>query len=101
MVQWDAEKKGDPISGASEGFFTHEFGRVRRILRPDGRKLHIAHSPEEVKNLTRRLSTVSPLDDDWEVVIHGSLEHVRAFAIHAKIMKHTDWDQCSTIRICF
>jgi hypothetical protein len=73
MVEWDAEKQTEV---PHEGFFAHELGRVRKILRADGKKLHIAQSPEEMEKLKRRLSTIDPMDQDWEVVIHGSLEHV-------------------------
>jgi hypothetical protein len=50
--------------------------RLRHILRPDGKKVHIAGSPDEFKTLKRTLSTTQPDLDSWEVVIHGSLEHV-------------------------
>jgi hypothetical protein len=88
MVEWDAEKIGD--APPNEGFFAHEFGRVRKILRPDGKKLHIAQSPEEVEKLKRTLSSISPLDQDWEVVIHGSLEHVSRVTFIA----HIHWVSC-------
>jgi hypothetical protein len=76
MVEQDAGKSKEGADVPHEGFFAHEFGRVRKILRPDGKKLHIAQTPEEVEKLKRRLSRISPMDQDWEVVIHGSLEHV-------------------------
>jgi hypothetical protein len=80
MVEWDTEKQTD--EDGHEGFFAHELGRIRKILRPDGKKLHIAQSPEEVEKLKRSLSAVSPMDQDWEVIIHGSLEHVSVSAGH-------------------
>jgi len=86
MVEWDTEGQTE---GAHEGFFAHEFGRVRKILRPDGKKLHIAQSPEALEMLKRRLSSVSPLDQDWEVVIHGSLEHV-SVPSHVMFIFHID-----------
>jgi hypothetical protein len=55
--------------------FAHEFTRARQFLRPDGKKIHVANSPGEVEPLRRRISTVeSP--DDFDIVIHGSADHV-------------------------
>jgi hypothetical protein len=50
--------------------------RFAHFLKPNGKKVHIAGSPDEFESLKRRLSTVQPNQDEWEVVINGSLEHV-------------------------
>jgi hypothetical protein len=54
----------------------HQYGkRLRQFLRPDGRKIHIAATPEEYDQLKRQLSETEA-DSDFDVFIHGSLEHV-------------------------
>ncbi len=52
--------------------------RLRHFFRPDGRRVHIAHSPDEAEKLKRRLSV---LDEEFELVIHGSDEHVGSFML--------------------
>jgi len=57
--------------------YTHElFSRARQIIRRDGKKIHVASSPQEVEGLRRKLSSVNAPNDDWDIVIHGSGEHV-------------------------
>ena len=53
----------------------HTGRRLRKLLRPDGRRIHIAASPEEHLRLSRTLPNIEP-DDNFEVHIHGSVEHV-------------------------
>ncbi|KAF2878191.1 bacterial low temperature requirement A protein-domain-containing protein [Massariosphaeria phaeospora] len=56
----------------------HRTGRrLRHFLRPDGRKVHIAGSPEEANLLRKTLSTTEK-ENDFDLVIHGSPEHVDA-----------------------
>ena len=50
--------------------------RLAHFLRPNGKKVHIAGSPDEFETIKRKLSTAQPGRDDWEIVINGSLEHV-------------------------
>lgn len=53
--------------------------RVRQFFRPDGRKVHVANSPEEVEHHRRRQSSVAEKGtEDYDVVLHGSIEHVEA-----------------------
>ena len=55
--------------------------RLRHLLHPDGRKVHIAQNPAEAEELKR---TLSQDDDEIEIFIHGSDEHLEALrAIHA------------------
>lgn len=54
---------------------SHTGKRLRKLLRPDGKRIHIAASPEEHLRLTRTLPNIEP-DDNFEVHIHGSAEHV-------------------------
>ena len=58
----------------------HTGRRLRKLLRPDGRRIHIAASPEEHLRLSRTLPNIEP-DDNFEVHIHGSAEHVREESI--------------------
>ncbi|KAF2269003.1 hypothetical protein CC78DRAFT_335003 [Lojkania enalia] len=55
----------------------HARSRLRHILHPDGRKIHIAGSPDEAEQLRRRLSTTEK-EGDFDLVIHGSPEHIEA-----------------------
>jgi hypothetical protein len=52
----------------------HTGKRLRHFLRPDGRKVHIASSPDEANHLRRKLSTANE-KEDFDLVIHGSPEH--------------------------
>lgn len=54
----------------------HHGRRLRKLLRPNGRRVHIAASPEEHDRLRRDLAKVEP-DEDFDVYIHGSDEHVK------------------------
>jgi hypothetical protein len=57
--------------------YSHEvFNRARQIIRPNGRRVHVANSPADVEPLKRKLSTVLPNKDEFDIVIHGSGEHV-------------------------
>jgi hypothetical protein len=61
------------------GVHGHTGKRLRHFLRPDGRKVHIAATPDEVEKLKKRLSVSDPTltgDGGFDVVIHGSLDHV-------------------------
>ena len=53
----------------------HTGKRLRHFLRPDGRKVHIASSPDEANHMRRKLSTAEE-KEDFDLVVHGSPEHV-------------------------
>ena len=54
----------------------HQAGkRIRHFFHPDGRKIHIANSPEEIDHLRKTVSATEK-DGEFDVVIHGSPEHV-------------------------
>ena len=53
----------------------HSGMRLRQLHKPDGKRIHIAASPEEHIRLTRTLPNIEP-DDNFEIHIHGSAEHV-------------------------
>lgn len=61
----------------------HTGKRLRQLLRPNGRRIHIAATPEEHIRLTRILPNIEP-DDNFEIHLHGSVEHLEAVReIHA------------------
>ncbi|KAJ8071428.1 hypothetical protein OCU04_001749 [Sclerotinia nivalis] len=68
-----------PISrGPSTPHGHHHRGqRLRNFMLPNGRKIHIAPSPEEADLLRRRLSTIEK-DQPFDLVINGSPEHLDA-----------------------
>lgn len=61
----------------------HRGRRLRKFLKPDGGRVHIAATPEEHVKLQQTLPHIEP-DDNFEVHIHGSAEHLAAVRlIHA------------------
>ena len=75
----DREKSGGDEATPGTTSYSHDtqiFNRARQIIRPNGRKVHVASSPAEVEPLKRKLSTVLSNEDDFDIVIHGSGEHV-------------------------
>jgi len=56
--------------------FHHTGKRLRHFLRPNGKKVHIAGSPEEADILRKTLSQ-NEKEEDIDLVIHGSPEHVQ------------------------
>ncbi|KAF1961052.1 hypothetical protein CC80DRAFT_488420 [Byssothecium circinans] len=57
--------------------FNHTGRRLRHFLRPDGRKVHIASSPEEAQALHKTL-TETENEGAFDLVLHGSPEHIEA-----------------------
>jgi len=53
----------------------HTGRRLRQFLRPDGRTVHVAASPEAAETLRRQLSQ-DHKDAEFDLIIHGSPEHV-------------------------
>lgn len=63
-------------SGSGHHHHHHHSGRrLRQFLRPDGRRVHIAHSPEEAEKMKRHLDGG---DTEFDLYIHGSPEHLEA-----------------------
>lgn len=54
----------------------HRKHRIRNFFLPDGRKAHVAASPEEALRLKERLIQLHP-DGNFELFVNGSNEHVR------------------------
>lgn len=71
----------DHTSGSlnsSEGQHHHHRGRrLRQLLLPSGRKVHVVLSPEEAENLRKRLNAVEH-GEEFDLVINGSPEHIEA-----------------------
>jgi len=74
---------GNSVAGCGSATPNHRFTyhghhgrRLRQFIRPDGRKVHICHTPEEHEHVRKRLLETSP-DHDFDVFIHGTPEHVR------------------------
>lgn len=55
----------------------HRARRLRHFILPNGRKVHIALSPEEAENLRQRLNAIEK-DESFDLVINGSPEHLDA-----------------------
>ncbi|KAK4693918.1 hypothetical protein P7C71_g3573, partial [Lecanoromycetidae sp. Uapishka_2] len=75
----------EPLQSPAEAIHghIHTGKRLRKLLSPDGKRLHIAATPEELARLTRTLPNIEP-DDNFEIHLHGSAEHLEAVRqIHA------------------
>ncbi|KAL8741846.1 MAG: hypothetical protein Q9190_005592 [Brigantiaea leucoxantha] len=51
--------------------------KLRNLLRPNGRRVHIANTPEEHSRLRQSLAGIEP-DDNFDIYLHGSPEHIDA-----------------------
>ncbi|KAI9803941.1 MAG: hypothetical protein M1833_000222 [Piccolia ochrophora] len=95
-----------PTEGATA--HRHRGRRLRQLLHPDGRKIHIALSPEEAEALKRQLSD-TPNNEPFDLYIQGSPEHLQALRdIHshqeqkraALREKHSDvYDEFENVRL--
>lgn len=79
MSDLDGSTTPTPSFGSNSHHLAHARSRLRHFLRPDGRKVHIASSPEDAEKLRRTLSVTEK--GDFDIVIHGEEEHVSAFPI--------------------
>ncbi|KAF2203314.1 hypothetical protein GQ43DRAFT_479183 [Delitschia confertaspora ATCC 74209] len=55
----------------------HAGRRLRHFFHPDGRKIHIAGSPDEAEHIRKTLSTTAK-EGGFDIVIHGTPEHLEA-----------------------
>ncbi|KAI4103023.1 MAG: hypothetical protein LQ339_004386 [Xanthoria mediterranea] len=53
----------------------HNGHRLKNLLRPDGRRVHVAASPEEHTTLLKTLAELEP-DGSFDICLHGSPEHL-------------------------
>ncbi|KAL8665487.1 MAG: hypothetical protein Q9202_002192 [Teloschistes flavicans] len=61
----------------------HTGQRLKHFLKPDGRRVHVAASPEEKIKIHKNLSAIEP-DGNFDVCLHGSPEHLDTIReIHA------------------
>lgn len=54
---------------------SHHGKRLRKLLHPNGRRIHIAPTPDEQLRLARDLPKVEP-DENFDIYLHGSPEHL-------------------------
>ncbi len=60
----------------------HHGHRLKNLLRPDGRRVHVAASPEEHTTLLKTLAELEP-DGSFDICLHGSPEHLEAVRVRA------------------
>ena len=72
MAANGTEKNGDPPRHRG-----HHGQRLRKLLHPNGKRIHIAATPEEQLRLKKTLPQVEP-DEHFEVHLHGTQEHLDA-----------------------
>ena len=65
------DKTAHVTTAAVHESFPHTGKRVRQFLRPNGRKVHIAQTPEEHERLKKELHP----PEDFDIYIHGTEEH--------------------------
>lgn len=75
------KKEADPDTADNKNH-VHHHGlhmreRLRHFLHPNGKRIHVAASPEEAANLRRRLGQIYT-EDDFDIYITGSPEHLEA-----------------------
>ncbi|KAI1321682.1 hypothetical protein F5Y16DRAFT_66896 [Xylariaceae sp. FL0255] len=80
-AQSDAEVTFDPTTTSPE-HHSHPAQareRLRHFFHPDGRKIHVAHSPEEAVSLRRQLSLAQQhIQTSFDIYLSGSKEHLDA-----------------------
>ncbi|KAL8953727.1 MAG: hypothetical protein Q9222_000409 [Ikaeria aurantiellina] len=67
----------DGLGSSVTHAFHHTGQRLKKLLRPDGRRIHVASTPEEHAHLQKALTAVEP-DDNFDICLHGSPEHLAA-----------------------
>lgn len=74
----------DSIGSTITHSIQHTGQRLKHLLRPDGRRIHIAATPEESARLHKTLAAVEP-EGKFDIYLHGSPEHLDAVReIHAQ-----------------
>ena len=51
--------------------------KARHFLHPDGKRIHVAHSPEEAVRLRSKLTRLHQ-EDEFDIYISGTPEHLEA-----------------------
>ncbi|KAL9001171.1 MAG: hypothetical protein Q9169_000355 [Polycauliona sp. 2 TL-2023] len=65
------------LESKSKHGLQHNRQRLKNLLRPDGRRIHVAASPEEHARLHQTLAEIEP-DGNFHICLHGSPEHLEA-----------------------
>lgn len=79
----DIEKQAQDVTNKSDGqqHHIHNGHRIRERLRhfvhPNGKRIHVAASPEEADQLKKRLSQIHS-NDEFDVYISGTSDHLNA-----------------------
>jgi hypothetical protein len=61
----------------------HSGKRLRQFLSPEGRRIQVAHSPDDAENIRKQSIAVNE-KEDFDLVIHGSPEHVSPVRQHSQ-----------------
>lgn len=61
--------------------------RVRHFLHPDGRRIHVAASPEQIIHLRKRLEQIH-MQGEFDIFLSGTPEHLKA--LHQAQTHHED-----------
>ena len=61
----------------SFGHHHHTGKRIRHFLYPNGKKIHVAASPTDLEVLRKSISVIEK-EGDFDLVLHGSPEHINA-----------------------
>ncbi|MCJ1230263.1 hypothetical protein MMC12_006935 [Toensbergia leucococca] len=73
----------DQSGGAHTSKLHHPVRRIKQYLRPNGRKVHICTTPEEIEKLKHQLA-IQEGHEDFDLYLHGSPEHLDTIReIHA------------------
>ena len=72
-----SDPSGDPEKQSEDHHHHHTGKRLRKLLHPSGKTIHVAATPEEHETLKRKLSRADP-DADFDIFLRGSPEHVRS-----------------------
>jgi hypothetical protein len=73
----DTPESGSTAAPQHSHHFQHGRKRLKQLLRPNGQRVHVASTPEEVDGLRRVLTNTDPIEP-FDIVIHGSPEHLEA-----------------------
>ena len=68
--------------------------KLKHLIHPDGRKLHVAHTPAEADQLRRNLTQECRGDEDIHVYLSGTDEHLHALR---EIQAHHE-ERCNKLR---
>ena len=77
LTEFSMASNGKADSHESKSHHGHSGQRLRKLLHPSGKRVHIAATPEEHVRLKKTLPQIEP-DDNFDIHLHGSPEHLNA-----------------------